>query len=737
MGVEGRAEKTGELGRDGSERPSRMGERGRELDELTLEPGVLRDVRMAFHSRASVLQVATVLTIIGPACVQLVGEPTAGRGDTGTDADGTGDASGADLEADSTNAGDGVSPVLTVDAQTLTTVMDAALAIQLTGTGPRAVLAFHIESPPTHGTLSGTGPVFRYVPSRNFVGDDSFTAYATSDGARSASARIDIAIVSRRLRAVAPAGCDDTGPGTTAVPWCTIKKAGELAEAGDLVLITPADYGPDELIVAHTGTPGRPITFRRNGDGEVVLGGQGDNGPIAQIDLRDIAHIELDGLTVRNVRGWVFARGVTSLSIENCRFADGMNDGKGAVKLIETQDVRFVANDLENGFDNLLLIKSDRVLVEANRFRVGRHTVLSIRCSNYTVVRGNHLTNTYLANPEKLSEVFDCKAGGSPPGDIGVFLDATKHNLFEANYYGYTPPITTRNGRTSAIQYSGQAGIIRRNVFSHGKPPIPTPAPGGVGLNLRLGGSAEEGSEAQYVYGNRVFANTFYEYNAGAVTIPGPDPLFPAAVFADNVLENNALTHGLYDNTSDSTQAWMVFWDGKPVQLPMLMTDGVRFEANDFFSPAGDAVIALRDQIADNVEGWQIRAPTVFTHNCQVDPGYVDAGADDFELSGDSPLIDAGIFLVRALSQGPGDLVEVDDTGFFFDSFGHAGEDGDMIRFASGDRARIVAIDRAAGLLYLDRIAAWSALEGVALDHDGGAPDIGACESGRACVYPR
>jgi hypothetical protein len=70
----------------------------------------------------------------------------------------------------------------TVQPQSITTLEDAPIAITLTSTdqdGPPATYA--ISTPPTRGTLSGSGATRTYTPNRNFYGKDSF-AFTANDG---------------------------------------------------------------------------------------------------------------------------------------------------------------------------------------------------------------------------------------------------------------------------------------------------------------------------------------------------------------------------------------------------------------------------------------------------------------------------------------------------------------------------------------------------------------------------
>jgi hypothetical protein len=72
---------------------------------------------------------------------------------------------------------------------------------------------------------------------------------------------------------VSPLG-DDSGPGTEAAPWKTLRKAAAAVQPGDTVRIRAGEYfvGPTWR-VSRAGEADRPITYRAHGDGEVRITG--------------------------------------------------------------------------------------------------------------------------------------------------------------------------------------------------------------------------------------------------------------------------------------------------------------------------------------------------------------------------------------------------------------------------------------------------------------------------------
>jgi hypothetical protein len=91
-------------------------------------------------------------------------------------------------------------------------------------------------------------------------------------------------------------------------------------------------------------------------------------------------------------------------------------------------------------------------------------------------------------------------------------------------------------------------------------------------------------------------------------------------------------------------------------------------------------------------------------------------------------MIDAGVHLTTTRGAGTGTQMPVGDVKYFYSGHGIDGEQGDQIKLANGQTARIVGLDYAGNVIALDRQVSWNSGEGVSLCYDGAAPDIGAFE---------
>jgi len=509
----------------------------------------------------------------------------------------------------------------------------------------------------------------------------------------------------------------------------SIEEGIDAGGAGDVVNIRGGTYN-EIMHLTTSGNSGSPITFQ-NYDDETVT--------IADVDSRDggteygpiwLDHVDynvVDGIDVTGSVG--FGRGVDAHHniIKNCDFLGSTfgvtsKSKRGGFYFAWSDHNKILNNYFLEGTDSLSFVSSNYNLIEGNEFLDAGHTCFTIKCGSYNVVRNNSFSNHY----EKTGEIFDCEAattnwhGNAEFAENIEIHDSTIRNLVEGNEFTYT----SSSGDSSpyaGIQYAGQYGIIRNNIFR-------TTVGPGLGLTLY-------GDEAEYDHSNRIYNNVFYGTDFSGIEISGST----SYTMYDNIMKNNILSGSIFVANDERWSWYTEVLEGKPVQLKTGRIEDFKFRNNNLFYDSADEPYLItygrRDSSSNpdqhDVEWYETNHPEVFSDNLVEDPLFVSEQQYDFHLADGSLMIDEGDFLTTADGTDFGTQLIVEDASYFFDGFGIDGEIGDLIQLEeSGDMAYISYIDYDDDILELDRSLSWSDGEGVSLAYSGDAPDIGAYEFG-------
>ena len=474
--------------------------------------------------------------------------------------------------------------------------------------------------------------------------------------------------------------------------YATLAGAAAVAQAGYAVYIRAGTF-TEPLVVQHSGTPTAHVTFAGYGDEQVVITGASLE-PAVEISGRQ--YVIIDGLTVDEVKRWLYARDTHFCVLRNNTFTRAIDAGGSSKTGIFFQDAthnRIVDNTIEDSTqDNLALHHCDRNLIARNTIRKAAHTLWAIKCGSHNIVRANHFEN----EDQKIGEIYDCDASGFDH-EITMY-EATQYNLVEDNTFALAVKYYSISGG-NGIQNAGQHGIIRRNRFYRTN----------AGLGLQ-----RYSDEANFDTHNRAYHNVFYANECGGAGLgQGSDDQF-----TDNVFRNNIFFENLGCDAVGEAQ------------IIYRSLAGFSFDHNVIrASTPGAAVIQELGGNADTLAHFESSYPLLFANNFDTDPAFIDAANGNFHLDPASPAIDQGAFLTVAVGAGSGTQLTVLDAGYFFDGSGVDGELGDSIQIEGHDEtARVTSIDRSTHTMTLDTPLTWGDGNGVSLAYEGLAPDLGAYE---------
>jgi VCBS repeat-containing protein len=163
--------------------------------------------------------------------------------------------------------------------QSVTTDEDVTAQITLTATDvdlPVQPLTYHIQTQPSHGTLTGTLPNLTYTPSSNYNGSDSFTFFATDGLLNSALATVNLTLTPVNDAPITynkPCVVTPSGPDEEVKQYYPVDQEGILeVPAAEGVLVCDYEVDLDELghpetFTAQVKTPPTKGTLTLNPDG--------------------------------------------------------------------------------------------------------------------------------------------------------------------------------------------------------------------------------------------------------------------------------------------------------------------------------------------------------------------------------------------------------------------------------------------------------------------------------------
>lgn len=482
------------------------------------------------------------------------------------------------------------------------------------------------------------------------------------------------------------------GSGANTV-YKTLSSANAVAGAGTTIVVRAGTY-PESISPAASGTATAAVVYRNYPNETVFVTGA------TAIVLNSRNYTVVDGFHAEDTR-WVEANNSHYNTIQNCVFKRTPATGTtGNVRFVQSHYNNVLNNVIETGNDNLLFIDSNYNVAEGNTIREGRHSLFGIRCGDGNVIRRNYFSNTL----QKIGEVYDC---GADTTAVPNSFNSTARNVIEDNIFAGTVKYYSSSGG-NGIQYAGQKGIIRYNVFYNCN----------IGLGMQV-----YPDEALYNTDNRIYNNTFYN-NAGAGIATSQEN-------SGNVYKNNILfaNQGSIPDCFATTPGQLIFRN--------TLGQSALFTANNlFYSAPGQPVIEEEFDYGYTIAQTVQMFPGALVNTFEVDPQFVNAAGADFNLRSTSPMIDRGDWLTRTRAAGSGTVIPVQDASYFSDRAGRSGAGDELKLQGQTTTARVTALDLVNNTVTVNTPMTWTSGQGVGLEYLGSAPEIGAFEFDSGTTTP-
>ena len=535
---------------------------------------------------------------------------------------------------------------------------------------------------------------------------------------------------------------NDADPGTKGLPFRTISRAAGVAKAGDVVLIGAGVYYED-VKPLHSGEPDNYITYRNEGDGQVIIDAQDGQRP-ACIEINNKSYLQFIGLTVRGANSYqTWPRAGISIT-----------DGANHIILDNITAYNNFVGIMAHGSENavsFITVKKSKTFGPGNMGNIHQGIFFYKKVSDSSIV-DNHVAYT---SPEEQSygiEVSTDFPGSQANGARRIVISGNEvdHNESEGIHTWNATGVLIRNNylhdngatgiqiedgsesiviennlsENNAQTYEFEAGVwiddsenavVRNNILRNNK----------VGLIIT-------GSDRVIVHDNYVYLN-----NRGAENLVNAAGLIVEDSVANISLTHNTfyrngatgMPHGAVNFGLFNPSCTSITFKNNIVTDTANVLDLFQDSCSDFVSDfnAFSNVRALAIEWNQNRTDWAayLAVSGQDSHSLTDAPIFVDPSSFNFSLQPASPLIGKGTILTRATDAGRGKKVGVVDASYFTDGFGIGS--GDSIVIGSS-QVKIMAIDYTHGFISVDQEIQWDQNAIVSFPFAGNAPDMGASD---------
>jgi len=285
---------------------------------------------------------------------------------------------------------------------------------------------------------------------------------------------------------------NDHNVGTKSKPFRTLKKAAVEANAGTTVLIRKGNYH-EKLVVKHSGTNSKPITFKAYNKEKVVLSGKDlkdVEGDTALVSINNKNYVTISGLTIQGlttdladetVMG-IYVKGSSShITLENnnvnhieTHADDGNAHGIAIYGTGTMKDINISNNTLEDlklGASESLVLNGniDGFKIENNIVR--RSDNIGIDLIGYEGTSKDKTVDFVRNGIVKNNIVYEISSYGNPAyGEDyaagGIYVDGGKNIIIEKNTV-YASDIGIEATSEHAKKYADNITIINNIIYEN------------------------------------------------------------------------------------------------------------------------------------------------------------------------------------------------------------------------------------------------------------------------------
>ena len=285
---------------------------------------------------------------------------------------------------------------------------------------------------------------------------------------------------------------NDQNAGTKSKPFRTLKKAASEANAGTTVLIRKGTYN-EQLVVKHSGTKTKPITFKAYNQEMVVLSGKDLNeneGNTSLVKINNKNYVTISGLIIQDlstdltdetVMGIYVTGSSNYITLENNhvqRIETHADDGNGhGIAIYGTGPMKDIVI-LNNTLEDLKLGSSESLVLNGNidGFKVENNIVrrsdnIGIDLIGYEGTSNDEKVDYVRNGIVKNNQVYKISSYGNPAyGEDysagGIYVDGGKNITIEKNTI-YKSDIGIEATSEHAKKYADNIKIINNIIYDN------------------------------------------------------------------------------------------------------------------------------------------------------------------------------------------------------------------------------------------------------------------------------